>query len=109
MVIILSVVHNAGKVCTWLCSLMKNEASHIDVTSKGFEPINADSGQKQPHNYNDNLQAKAKSGKYLIKKCQSEHNQQLSFKYFVESCLILKLLPKVSLIQTTISRGALKH
>ena len=47
--------------------------------------------------------------KYLIEKCQSEHYQQLSFKYFVKVCLILKLLPKVSLIQTTISRGALKH
>ena len=46
--------------------------------------INAHSGQKQPHNLNDNLQAKAKSGKYLIEKCQSEHYQQLFFKYYVK-------------------------
>ena len=37
------------------------------------EPINTHSGQKQPHNFNDILKAKVKSGKYLMENCQSEH------------------------------------
>ena len=33
---------------------------------------NALSDQKQPHNFDDISQEKAKSGKYLMEKCQSE-------------------------------------
>ena len=44
-----------------------------------------------------------------MEKCYSKHYRQLSFKYFVKSLLILKLFSKVSLIQTTISVGTLKH
>ena len=46
--------------------------------------------------------ATVKSGKYFKGKCYSGHYQQLPFKYFVRSFLILKLLSKVSQIQTTI-------
>ena len=53
-------------------------------------------GQKQPDNFDEILQAKETLGKYLNEKCYSEHCQQLSFKYFVKSILILKLLLKVS-------------
>ena len=41
----------------------------------------------------------------MKKKCSSKHNLQLSFKYLVKLLLILKLLSKVSLMHTTISRG----
>ena len=49
------------------------------------KPINGQSCQKQPHNFNDSLQAKAKSGKYLMEKYQLEQYLQLSLKYFVKS------------------------
>ena len=57
--------------------------------------MNAHSGQKQPLNFDDIMQEKAKSGKYLMEKCQSEHYLQLSFKYFVKSLSMSKLLSKV--------------
>ena len=66
-------------------------------------PINAQGGQKEPHYFNDSVQAKAKSGKYLMEKYQSEQYLQLSLKYFVKSFSISELLSKVSQIQTTIS------
>ena len=36
---------------------------------------------RQTNNFNDILQAKVKSGKYLLEKCQSEQYLQLPFKY----------------------------
>ena len=41
--------------------------------------------------------------KYLVDECQSEHSLQLSFKYFVKTFPISKLLSKVAEIQKTIS------
>ena len=41
--------------------------------------------------------------------CKSDHYQQPSFRYFVNSFLISKLLSKVFYIQMGISRGTLKH
>ena len=38
----------------------------------------------------------------MKEKYLSEHYQQISFKYFVKSFLIIKLLPKVLKIQTTV-------
>ena len=40
-----------------------------------------------------------------MEECQSGHYQQPSFKYFVKSLSIQKILPKVSQIQTTIAGG----
>ena len=58
--------------------------------------IGAHSSQKQPDNFDEILLAKAKLRKYLKEKCYSELHQQLSFKYFMKSYLIPKLLSKVS-------------
>ena len=55
------------------------------------------------------MQAKAKPGKYLMGKCQSEHYLQLSFQSFVKPFSISKLLSKVSQIQTTISGRTFKY
>ena len=67
-------------------------------TSEGqqIKPINAHSGHKQPDNFDEILQANTHVERYLKEKCSSEHYQQLSFKYFIKSFLILKLLEKVS-------------
>ena len=43
------------------------------------------------------------------KRFDRNHYQHLSFKYFVKVCLIKKVLPIVSLIHTTIYKGARKH
>ena len=51
-------------------------------------PISTRSGQKQPDNFDEILQVKAKLGKYLMEKYYSEHNQQLSIKYFAKAFLI---------------------
>ena len=59
----------------------------------------------RPHYFNDSLQAKAKTGKYLMEKYQSEQYLQLALKYFVKSFSISELLSKVSQIQTTIAWG----
>ena len=37
------------------------------------------------HNFDDILQAIAKSGNYVMGQCQSEHYLQLSVEYFVKS------------------------
>ena len=55
------------------------------------------------------IHAKALMALYLKERCWLEHHQQLSFKYFVKSLSIQKLLSKVSSIQTTISGGTLKY
>ena len=55
--------------------------------------INAHRCQKQSDNFNDFLQAKIAT--YLMDKYWSEQNQQHSFKYYVNSFSILKILPKV--------------
>ena len=47
-------------------------------------PVNAYSSQKQLDNFGEILKLKANLGKYLKEKRQSEHYQQLSFKYFVK-------------------------
>ena len=49
----------------------------------------------QPDNFYHIFQANAYLGKYLKENSSSENNQQLSVKYFVNSFLIIKLLPKV--------------
>ena len=64
---------------------------------------------KQSNFFDGILQAKAKFKKYLKEKCQSEHNLQLFFKYFVKAFSTPKLLSKVSSIQTTIPRWILKY
>ena len=46
-------------------------------------PINSHSGQKQPYNFDEIWLAKAKLGKCLMEKYQSEHYLQLSYRYFV--------------------------
>ena len=46
--------------------------------------------KSKPDNFHDILQEKAKSGIDLIEKCQSEHDLQLLFKYFVKSFSISK-------------------
>ena len=58
--------------------------------------IIAHSSQKQTHNVDNILQAEAKSGKHLMKKCQSEHYQQLFFNFLVKTFPISKLFSKVS-------------
>ena len=50
----------------------------------------------QPDNFDEILQAKIKLEKNLRGKCYKELYQQLSFKYFVKSFLISKILSKVS-------------
>ena len=50
--------------------------------------------------FGDILSSKENFGNYLKEKCLSGPNTQLSFKYFSNSCLILKLFSKVSYIQT---------
>ena len=55
-----------------------------------YNSINAHSGQKKPDTFDERLQAKVKLGKYMKNKCYLEHYQQLSFKYFVKTVLILK-------------------
>ena len=52
--------------------------------------------------FDETLKAKAKLGNYLREKCYLAHYQQVSFKYFVISCLFSKLASKVSEIQTTV-------
>ena len=49
-----------------------------------------------PGNFDNNLQTKAKFGKYLKEKCYEGNYQQLSLKYFEKSFSIPKLLSKVS-------------
>ena len=55
------------------------------------------------------MQAKKQCEKYVMEKCQSEYDKQISFKYFVKPFSITYLLSKVSEIQSTISGGTLKH
>ena len=55
------------------------------------------------------MQAKNQCEKYVIEKCQSEYDKQISFKCFVKPVSNTYLLSKVSEIQTTISGGTLKH
>ena len=62
------------------------------LTHSCLQPCN---GQKQPDIVDEISQAKTKFWKYSMKKCYSEHYQQLSFKYFVKSFLIRKLSSKV--------------
>ena len=50
------------------------------------------SGQKQPEDFDEVLQAQVKLGNHAKEKCYSEHYQQFSFKYFVKLFLIPKLL-----------------
>ena len=68
----------------------------LDESSLSIGRVNAHSSQKQPANCNDILQARAKSGKYLMGKYQAEHYLQLFFKYFAKPFPIPKLLSKVS-------------
>ena len=65
--------------------------------------------QKHPHNYRDIFTIRAFFRKYLNGKCCSEPNPQLSFKYFVTSCLNSKLFSKVSKVQTTIVKASSRH
>ena len=79
------------------------------MDKSGTKLIPANGDQEQPGIFCEILLAKTKMPKYLKKKCYSNHNQQLSFKYFVKIISFHKLLPKLSWIQTTISRGTVKH
>ena len=54
-------------------------------------PIYAHSVQNQPDIFDRIFQALSRLAKYLKEKCSSEHNQQLSFKYFVNPFLIQNL------------------
>ena len=72
------------------------DAGQVKFKAWMAQPNNAHSGQKQPDNFDEILQANAQLGKYLKEKCLSEHFQQLSFKYLVKSFSIPKLLWKVS-------------
>ena len=47
-------------------------------------------------NFDEIFQAKASFEQYFMEKCYSQNHQQLSFKYFIQSFLIQKLLSKVS-------------
>ena len=60
--------------------------------------------QKQSDNFDEILQAKAKLGKYLMKKCLLEYCLQLSFNYFIKSSnSILVHLPQDKTIFKMIS------
>ena len=82
-------------IVSW--DFLKHQVVRVDVSycysiscRMVYLPINAH--QKQPDNFDEILQANAHVERYLKEKCSSEHYQQLSFKYFVKSFSILKLL-----------------
>ena len=66
-------------------------------------PFHSQGASKRPDIFGDYFPIKASLGKHLKEKCSSDHNQKLSFKYFVNFHFIPKLFSKVSKIQTTFS------
>ena len=66
----------------------------LTISKKTLKTIHAHSGQRQPDNFDENFSGNALLGKYLKRKCWLEQYQQLSFKYFVKSFIIPKLLSK---------------
>ena len=98
--------------CEWVnpLAIVKSIIGPHNDAKETLSLINAHSGQKLLDSFDKISEAKAKKlGKYLKEKCQVEHNQQFSFKYFVKSFLIPKVSSKVLQIQTKISKGTLSN
>ena len=84
------------------CILPANR-SFLRSVKPGTAP-NVERFDPLPDNFDEFLQATPFLETCFVDKCHSEDNQQLSFKYFVKSFSVLKLLEKVPQMQTTIPR-----
>ena len=74
-----------------------------------YQPINAHSGQKQPDNFDENLQTKARLSKIFEGEMFFRTSPTTLLQIYCKSFLPPKISSKVSKIQTTISRGYFEH